>query len=156
GLIVAPFAGLVALVVVPALFAVLGARIDALSIRRVRERREGGWYRFAHGVMRYPLPIAVATAAILVALGLPFLGVRFTGVDASVLPASASARQVQVAIHARSPEHVVVRSRATIARLRALPGVAAVSAARPVGGGLWTADVTPRSQPMSAGAKALI
>ncbi len=60
--------------------------------------------------MRRPLPIAVATAAVLVALGLPFLGVRFTGVDASVLPTSASARQVQDAIHARAPEHVVALS----------------------------------------------
>ena len=156
GLIVAPFAGIVALVVVPALFAVLGARIDSLSIRRVRERREGGWYRFAHGVMRYPLPIAVATAALLVALGLPFLGVRFTGVDASVLPGSASARQVQDAIHSRSPEHVVVHSRATLAAVRQLPGVAAVSTERPLGGGLWTADVTPAAKPMSAGAKTLV
>ena len=68
--------------------------------------------------MRRPLPIAIATAAVLVALGLPFLGVRFTGVDASVLPTSASARQVQDAIHARAPEHVVALSRRSLARVR--------------------------------------
>ncbi|MGZ4338490.1 MAG: MMPL family transporter [Gaiellaceae bacterium] len=156
GLIVAPFAGLVALVVVPALFALLGTRIDALSIRRVRTQRDGGWYRFAHGVMRRPLPIALATAAVLVGLGLPFLGVRFTGVDAAVLPASASARQVQEAIHSRSPEHVVVTSRAVLAQVRALPGVGAMTVPRPLGGGLWTADVTPRDKPMSGGAKTLV
>jgi RND superfamily putative drug exporter len=155
GLIVAPLAGVVALVVVPALFTVLGGRIDALAIRRVDELRRGGWYRFAHGVMRRPLPIAVATAAVLVALGLPFLGVRFTGVDASVLPPSASARQVQDATHARSPEHVV-GSRAVLARVRTLPGIAGVGPARPLGGGLWTEDVTPRAKPMSGGAKALV
>ena len=43
---------------------------------------DGGWYRFAHAVMRRPLPIAVVTATVLIALGVPFLGVRFTGVDA--------------------------------------------------------------------------
>ena len=156
GLIVAPFAGLVALVVLPALFALLGTRIDALAIRRVREPREGGWYRFAHGVMRHPLPIAIATSVVLVALGLPFLGVRFTGVDASVLPASASARQVQDAIHARSPEHVVVDSRAALERVRALPGIAEIGAPGSLGGGRVTVDVTPTARPMSAGAKALV
>jgi uncharacterized membrane protein YdfJ with MMPL/SSD domain len=155
GLIVAPFAGIVALLVVPALFALLGARIDALPIRRVRDSREGGWYRFAHAVMHRPLPIAVATATVLVALGLPFLGVRFTGVDASVLPESASARQVQDAIHSRSPEHVVVDSRTTIDAIRHLPGVAATTAPRALGDGLWTADVTARARPMTAEAKQL-
>src|SRR5213078_2327239 len=57
GMIVAPFAGLVALTVVPALFALLGTRIDALAIRTTAPPREGGWYRFAHAVMRHPGPI---------------------------------------------------------------------------------------------------
>jgi uncharacterized membrane protein YdfJ with MMPL/SSD domain len=156
GLAVALLAGLVALLVIPALFALLGRRIDALAIRRGKPPGSGGWYRFAHGVMRRPLPIALATAAVLVALGLPFLGVRFTGVDASVLPTSASARQVQDAIHARAPEHVVVLSRSTLARVRRLPGVAAMTAPRPLGGGIWTADVTPAARPMSGGAKQLV
>jgi RND superfamily putative drug exporter len=156
GVAVALLAGVVALLVIPALFALLGRRVDALAIRRGKEPGTGGWYRFAHGVMRRPLPIAVATAAVLVALGLPFLGVRFTGVDASVLPASASARQVQDAIKARAPEHVVSTSRATLARVGRLPGVAAMTPPRPLGGGLWTADVTPRARPMSGNAKALV
>jgi RND superfamily putative drug exporter len=155
GVAVALFAGLVALLVIPALFALLGRRVDALAIRRGTEPGSGGWYRFAHGVMRRPLPIALATAAVLVALGLPFLGVRFVGVDASVLPASASARQVQDAIHAQAPEHVVAHSRAAFEQVRRLPGVAAVTTPRPLGGGLWTADVTSVARPMSAGAKEL-
>ena len=156
GMAVALLAGVVALLVIPALFALLGRRVDALALRRGRKLGTGGWYRFAHGVMRRPLPIAVATAAVLVALGLPFLGVRFTGVDASVLPTSASARQVQDEIHARSPEHVVADSRATLARVRRLPGVAAMTVPRPLGGRLWTADVTPVARPMSGGAKGLV
>ena len=156
GLAVAILAGLVALLVLPALFALLGRRVDALAIRRRETPGSGGWYRFAHAVMRRPLPIAVGTAAVLVALGLPFLGVRFTGVDASVLPTSASARQVQDEIHARAPEHVVARSRSALARVKRLPGVAAMTAPRPLGGGLWTADVTPAARPMSGGAKQLV
>ena len=155
GIAVALLAGVVALLVIPALFAVLGRRVDALAIRRGRPSEAGGWYRFAHGVMRRPLPIAVATSAVLIALGLPFLGVRFTGVDASVLPTSASARQVQNAIHARAPEHVVA-SRAALGRVRQLPGIAAMTLPRPLGGGLWTADVTPAARPMSSGAKHLV
>ena len=155
GVAVALLAGVVALLVIPALFALLGRRVDALALRRGRPPGAGGWYRFAHAVMRRPLPIAVATAAVLVALGLPFIGVRFTGVDASVLPTSASARQVQDAIHARAPEHVV-GSRSVLARVRDLRGVAAMTTPRPLGGGLWTADVTPIARPMSGGAKDLV
>jgi RND superfamily putative drug exporter len=156
GVAVALLAGVVALLVIPALFALLGRRVDALAFRRGKVPGTGGWYRFAHGVMRRPLPIALISATVLVVLGLPFLGVRFTGVDASVLPASASARQVQDAIKARAPEHVVSTSRATLARVGRLPGVAAMTPPRPLGGGLWTADVTPRARPMSGNAKALV
>jgi RND superfamily putative drug exporter len=155
GVAVALLAGIVALLVIPALFALLGRRVDALSIRRGNEPGTGGWYRFAHGVMRRPLPIAVVTAAVLVALGLPFLGVRFTGVDASVLPKSASARQVQNIVQARAPEHVVTHSRAMLARIAQLPGVSSETARRSLGGGLWTADVTPAARPMSPAAKKL-
>jgi RND superfamily putative drug exporter len=156
GMAVALLAGVVALLVIPALFALLGRRVDALALRRGPRPGTGGWYRFAHGVMRWPLPIAIATAAVLVALGLPFLGVRFTGVDASVLPTSATARQVQDAIHARAPEHVVTRSRSTLVRVRRLSGIAAMTPPRPLGDGLWTADVTPVARPMSGGAKDLV
>jgi uncharacterized membrane protein YdfJ with MMPL/SSD domain len=151
GMIVAPFAGIVALVVVPACFALLGSRLATSHAPGV-----GGWYRFAHAVMRRPLPIAVATAGVLVALGLPFLGVRFTGVDAAVLPKSASARQVQERLGTTSPEHVVVRNRAVAVRIRRMAGVAAVTRPTPLGGGLWTFDVTTRAKSMSSGAQDVV
>src|SRR5436190_4421766 len=44
--------------------------------------------------MRRPVPIAIGSAALLIALGIPFLSIKFTSVDAQVLPTSASARQV--------------------------------------------------------------
>ena len=103
GLIVAPLAGLVALTVLPALFALLGTRVNALAPARwqhaaeraARADEHGGWYRFAHWVMRHPMPIAAGSATVLVVLGLPFLNVRFIGVDASVLPPSAHARAAE-------------------------------------------------------------
>ena len=96
---VAPLAGLIALTVLPALFVLLGERVNALSPgrwRRAAERaasgKRGGWYRLAQALMRRPVPVAVAATAVLVVLSLPFLGVRFTGIDASVLPTASSRR----------------------------------------------------------------
>jgi RND superfamily putative drug exporter len=155
GLIVAPFAGLVALTVVPALFALLGTRIDALSIRRGGQSGSGGWYRFSHAVMRRPLPIAVATAAVLVALGLPFLGVRFTAVTAAVLPESASARQVQDFVGGSSAMHVLAPSRDVAARVGRLPDVASVGTPRPVGSE-WSFDVVPRTADLTGQTKELV
>jgi RND superfamily putative drug exporter len=155
GIIVAPFAGLVALTVVPALFALLGTRIDALSIRRRPAAGTGGWYRFAHAVMRRPLPIAVATAAVLVALGLPFLGVRFTAVTAAVLPQSATARQVQDLVGGSSPMHVLAPSPAVAREARGLPGVASVGRPTRVGS-QWAFDVVPQAGDLSGRTKELV
>jgi RND superfamily putative drug exporter len=154
GMIVAPFAGLVALVVVPALFAVLGTRVNALAVGRVRVDSPG-WYRFSHWVMRRPGRIALASATLLVALGLPLLHVRFTAVTAAVLPASASAHKVQDVVGAATPMHVVAPSRAVAAEVRQLPDVASVSPPRRLGG-VWTFDVVPRSPDLSARTKTLV
>src|SRR6516165_2576588 len=92
-----------AVVVLPALLAVLGPRVDALDVRKAILHRfgrephtpevgEGFWHRLATTVMRRPVPIAAAIVAVLLILGAPFLGVRFGEPDARVLPASASTR----------------------------------------------------------------
>ncbi|HEY7017757.1 MAG TPA: MMPL family transporter [Gaiellaceae bacterium] len=130
GGLVAPLAGLIALTVLPALFVLLGARVNALSPRRWRRAAEqeargghGGWYRLAGALMRRPAPVAVAATAVLVVLALPFfLSVRFTGVDASVLPPQLSSRVVDTALRrdfpptAVSPVYAVVRGTAADAR----------------------------------------
>src|SRR3712207_2874619 len=69
---------LAALTLLPALLAVLGPRIDALSVRslvgRRRRRpahareRDGTWHRIAHSVMRRPVVYAVVVGGLLVAL----------------------------------------------------------------------------------------
>jgi uncharacterized membrane protein YdfJ with MMPL/SSD domain len=173
GLMVAPLAGLVALTVLPALFALLGANVNALAPARwqhaaeraARPDEQGGWYRFAHWVMRHPLPIALASAAALIALGLPFLGVRFIGVDASMLPPSAHARAAEDALRAHfppgadSPIHIaatVVDPAPTIAAIRALPGIATVPPPQRLGARLWEIEVVPRAAAMSAPTKALV
>src|SRR4051794_34786503 len=91
GGLVAPLAGLISLTVLPALFLLLGERVNALAPARWRRATEatargerGAWYRLAHAIMRRPLPIALAAATLLIVLGLPFVKIHFTGVDASV------------------------------------------------------------------------
>jgi RND superfamily putative drug exporter len=55
--------------------------------------------------MRSPGRIAAAATVLLIALGLPFLGIKFTSVDAQVLPHSASARQVDDTLRADFPPY---------------------------------------------------
>jgi uncharacterized membrane protein YdfJ with MMPL/SSD domain len=178
GIFVALLSGATALVVLPAVLALLGPRVNALSPARWRrsgEREAGGveggfWYRLSQAVMRRAALVAVAAAALLVAAGIPFLGVSFTGVDASVLPASASARQVDDVL-ARdfpqdrgSPVYVALEAPASAGadvaayaeRARDLPGVAAVGEPAPVGDGLWRLDVISGAEPLADESKALV
>jgi uncharacterized membrane protein YdfJ with MMPL/SSD domain len=173
GLIVAPLAGVVALTVTAACLALLGRRIDALAPARFRRAgelaarpdRRGGWYRFAHAVMRRPAVFAVVSAALIATAALPVLGIRFVGIDATVLPASASARQAEEALRAHfpagadSPVHVAVErasAAATVAAIRRLPDVAAVTPATRLGPRLFEIEVTPRADAMSAQTKELV
>jgi uncharacterized membrane protein YdfJ with MMPL/SSD domain len=104
-------AAAVSLTLLPALLGVLGERVNAGGPKRWKDairsealaERSGFWYRHSRRVMRHPGPVAVGAAALLVALGLPFTGIRFTGVDASVLPRSQSARVVDDALKTEFP-----------------------------------------------------
>jgi putative drug exporter of the RND superfamily len=103
GIAVVALAAVGALVVLPALLAVLGRRVDRLRlpIRRRRPATPSGggfWHRLATGVMRRPLPVAAVVVAFLLLLGTPFLGVRFGLPDDRVLPAGAASRQVADAL----------------------------------------------------------
>jgi len=147
GMMVSIIAATVALTVLPAVLVLLGPRINSLAPKWLQRSREseargtetGFWYRLSRGVMRRPGRTAIASAAVLVALGAPFLGIKFTSVDPSVLPETASARQVDDAINrdfppAQTAPIAVVGQTASAAelkryseRLRELPGVAAVN-----------------------------
>jgi RND superfamily putative drug exporter len=170
GMIVAPLAGLVALTLLPACFVLLGLRINALAPRRwqraaeraARPEEHGSWYRFAHWVMRRAPWVAACSAALLIVLGLPFLGVRFVGVDATVLPASSSSRQVDDLLRTRfgpgldSPVHLAVRSPAVVTSIRRLQSVARVTTPERLGPRLWSVDVVPSGDAMSSSAKELV
>ncbi|TQS31131.1 MMPL family transporter [Microbispora sp. KK1-11] len=95
---------LTSLTVLPALLAAIGRRAGQRGLgRRIGEKGLGRarpaasgerWYRLAHAVMRRPLASALAVVAVLVALGLPFLGVNWARPGDWVLPSGADARTV--------------------------------------------------------------
>ena len=161
GAIAAVIAGVVALTALPALLYVLGERVNALAPARLRHREvvteRGFFYRLSRLVMRRPGTIAVLTAALLIAAGLPFLRIEFTGVDASVLPDSSNAKVVDSALRndfppgPTSPLNVAVTAprsdgaalRAYAGRLAKQPGVAGVQRPEYLRDGRWLLTVTP-------------
>src|SRR3954449_10580206 len=111
GALVAVLASLIALTVLPAVLALLGNRVNAGAPKFLQRRAErdatetesGFWYRLSRFVMRRPIPLAPVTAAVLLVAGIPFYSLKFTSVDAQVLPESASARQVDNVMRAEFP-----------------------------------------------------
>ena len=95
GITVILFSMLIALTLLPALFAVLGHRVDRLSIWRRRTTRGGFWFTLSQWVMRHPIAVIIPTTAFLVLLGLPFLNVNLGSPWASILPEEAESRQGQ-------------------------------------------------------------
>lgn len=97
-ILVAMLASVVAL---PALLAVLGTRVDRWRVRTVRPASDGGiWHRVASAVMRRPATVAISGVALLILVGLPFLGVEFGVPDDRVLPEEDPARQVSETLRA--------------------------------------------------------
>jgi len=80
----------------PAILSLLGPRVNRLAIRRLgsgRVNERGPWARLARAVMRRPIAVALPTLALLIALGTPWLGVRFNAPDGSILPERVPSRQ---------------------------------------------------------------
>ena len=88
GFSVAILSALMAILVVPSLLALLGSRIDALSIRRgpAVSDTSDGWYRLARGVMRRPIAVALGSSALLLAAAAPLLWTTLTGPSAEAVP----------------------------------------------------------------------
>ena len=95
GIGVVVVAMVISVVSLPALLAVLGPRVESLKLFHRRDVRvgEGVWHRLATGVMRRPGAVAIAGVSVLLALGVPFLGVEWGVPDDRVLPESTEVRQ---------------------------------------------------------------
>ncbi len=88
GAMVGLLSAAMALLVVPALLAVLGPRLDAWSIRRGPSVSDTStrWLRLARTVMRRPVLFAIGTTVVLLALAAPLLGTTLTGPSAQAVP----------------------------------------------------------------------
>ena len=165
GLAVALIAAVVSLLVLPAILALLGERVNSLAPRRLRrvaeteagELESGGWYRLSRFVQRRPGRIALVASIALVAAGTPFLGATFNTVGPETLPKGAEARRAFEVMTARFPANqdtpVVLAAEtrderdagALARRLGRLPGVAAVRPPVRVDRDLWRIDAISRS-----------
>ena len=177
GVVCALAAALVSLTLLPAILAALGPRVNALSPKRwqaalhreASQERGGFWYRLSHAIMRRPVPVAVGASTLLIVLGLPFLGIKFTGVDASVLPRDHSARVVNDALerdfppNRTAPVYVAARGgrddRAAVERyarrLGQIPGVVGEPQVQPANG-LYRIDLVAPGRPLGERAKEVV
>jgi RND superfamily putative drug exporter len=119
--------------------------------------------------MRRPARVAVVSATLLIALGIPFTGIKFISVTASVLPHSASARHVDDTLarefppNRTSPVEVVVGApsgspqvKAVSAQINRLADVSAVAPAQPAGPSNSLLAVAPVRRPLSEQTKQLV
>ncbi len=108
GASVAILSALIAILVVPSLLALLGTRIDALSIRRGAAVSDAsdGWYRLARGVMRRPVAVALASSALMLAAAAPLLWTTLTGPSAEAVPPGQPAYDANRYLEANYPRDV--------------------------------------------------
>jgi uncharacterized membrane protein YdfJ with MMPL/SSD domain len=108
GASVAVLSSLMAILVVPSLLALLGPRIDALSIRRgpAVSDTSDGWYRLARGVMRRPVAVALASSALMLAAAAPLLWTTLTGPSAEAVPPDQPSAKAYDYLEAHYPRDV--------------------------------------------------
>jgi uncharacterized membrane protein YdfJ with MMPL/SSD domain len=130
GAAVGLLSAIIALFVVPSLLALLGTRVNALSIRRGPAVSDvsGPWYRVSKAVMRRPLVVALGCTALLLAASSPLLSTEFTGPSAEAVPPSQPSYAVNAYIDSQYsrgvsfPVTVTVTGDATPAELAQLHG----------------------------------
>ncbi|MFG1920798.1 MMPL family transporter [Cryptosporangium sp. NPDC048952] len=161
-----------ALTVLPALFGVLGHRVDALSVRRLFRRsrassevEHGFWYRLARSIMRRPVIYTVGVLAVLLIAATPFLRVEFGGIDARALPAGTESRVVSETLNrdfvqnSQAPIDAIVTSSSGldqyVADVQKVDGVtgASVTAAE---GSTARVSITYDGDPISAESRELV
>jgi RND superfamily putative drug exporter len=138
-----------ALLLLPAMLALLGPRIEWLSLGKKRGAAGSrAWSRIAEIVMRWPVAVTLSVSALLIVLGLPFLRVRPAVAGASSLPEQSEARlvaelldsdrfppeaaqPVQVFVHLKEPvlsQRGLARLESYVADLHKIPNVRQIDA----------------------------
>ena len=142
-----------ALTLLPALLAVLGARIKPA---RVVATETGGFYRLSKLVQRFAIPVVIVVAGGLALLATPFLDANLENGDARSLPRSSEARAAALTLAERFPargaEPIVViadaaasspEGQAWVATLAGMDGVAGFQARPGFAGDVLVVDVVP-------------
>ncbi|GAA3030398.1 MMPL family transporter [Streptomyces lactacystinicus] len=154
-----------ALTLIPALLGFAGARIKTPA---APVADEGFFSRTVRRVRKRAVAVTLASVALLMAAGAPFLHADMRSSGAAVLPASSAGRQVAEAIDQRFPQAsaapitVVVEGGASVAQAYAddvvakLPGVSGVRAVSPVGDAVSTIDVLVHGDPQGGQAKQVV
>ncbi|MFJ8792941.1 MMPL family transporter [Streptomyces sp. NPDC102462] len=178
GIAVVLLAAAAALILLPAALVLLGHRVNSLDLRRLFRRGRGprpageeegtAWARTAGLVMRRAPVFAIGTTALLVVLGLPFMGVKFGTADDRQLPSNAESHVVQQHIREGFPGspggglEVLAEGRATEAqyadyrrRVAALPEVARVDGPLVKGDSAYF-TVLPRGEAVDDAAQDLV
>jgi uncharacterized membrane protein YdfJ with MMPL/SSD domain len=168
GAVVAIVAALVAVTVSPALLALWNVKLARTD---TRPPESGRWFRLARAVMRHPGPVAVLTAAAMIAAGLPALGTVWSSAgDSRVIPVGESSRTVADAIPrdfagaGKSPVTIAISApRADgpavtgfAAGVRAIPGVDSVRAPRALNGGTWQVAAQVSGDPAGSTAQRVV
>ncbi|MEV4182301.1 MMPL family transporter [Streptosporangium canum] len=138
-----------ALIVLPALLAVLGPRVDAIRLAPDFGRHKGGsgtWHAIASSVMRRPVVYLAGVGVVLFALAAPFVHVRFGSVDHRVLPERFESRQVAEEINTRFARNAMSPIDVIVLVERDLVGPMTVSAP-----GALTSEVGTRLGPIGVG-----
>jgi len=168
---------LVSLFVLPSMFMLLGPRINAGAPRRWREanlrtasrERSGAWYRLARAVMGRPLVVAVSASAVLLSAGYAFTQIKYIGVNASVLPTSLTARQLdkrveadfpanpsaQIELLVDAPANAGPTIQSYVNSIGKLRDVAFIPPARKLAGDHWLVSVQPWGDGLSTPVKEL-
>lgn len=95
-----------AIIVLPAVLALLGKRIDSLALIRRKTAPSADsmfWRNFAEKVIRRPLMFALPVVIVLLALGIPFMKVQFGNPDERALPTDSNARLVAESLQSDYP-----------------------------------------------------
>ncbi|MEU7633474.1 MMPL family transporter [Nocardia sp. NPDC049220] len=118
GVAVVVAAAAASILILPAALVLLGPRVNALDLRvplrRVLRRdapapgpqapEQTRWYRTVLAVMRHAGPVTIVIVVVLLALGAPFLSMKFGYPDDRVLPISSTSRQVGDTLRTEFPQ----------------------------------------------------
>jgi len=171
GALTAIFAGLTALLVLPAILALLGASVNRFAIQPKPigdpiSEAGGFWRRLPRLVCRRPVPAILAGAITMLLLSSQALGIELTTPDARELPEDESARLVADSLSdfpdvAPTQLFAVVPASAADgtglrASIESVEGVTAVEGPKPLASGSLQVFVSADADPLSAAGQDLV